>query len=1369
MTSQELGSHFENLTKDFFDELFKEIGLQVNNGWVQGAGTQNGFDVGFQIAVLNDHFFSRSVYIECKNYAKTKLEQSQLHTKLLQFSRSDFYKENSIFIFLSPKADLKKSPKDCNAKELEDYFQSSFKFRTIILTPNSRVDEILSLNEVIYKEVYENTIFKSPNAKEREQILNYFSILFRSKGEVPDFTKKSQKTTYLEEANGVKNENFYIQRTVNSASKSFHFNEFTLLEVLKGFDCILLLGEPGAGKTTELIKTANYFSERISTLEITPIFISLSNVKLFSKIEEILPKDWKKSKKIILLLDAWDEFDFKKKFADEVKLLKEDREISIKIIVSCRSYAYNNELEVLEPEKFYLNGFDFYQSYDFLNRKFSIGKEVFDRIDKNKFKDVLADPFMLDRLGLYYNKNSRVPENILEIYKEIKSELNDQEIDLYTLFALTLELTRKVSFTIDELKVLFGVNFKKFQKLNFLEKSFDKKSFKFKHKNYQEFFAASALSMLEVKEIKHFVLIPNTNTMHPLLFNTITFLINILEIDKFNEFIDWIGVNEPEFLFKAERSRIEQIRVKVFQDYFIKECLEKSLWIDSGKTLTMREIGEFADSSENLKFLLGHIKDNISHIRIVVSALYLISYFTLSENEKEDIKMVFIGYLEDQTVLKTIKSGIINCITGIRVVKDDQKFLDHVFQVFKNETNREINSALLMMIRDYEDPDRLFDFIKAEFLLNHKIVKREEEDKSVGGNNWLLEELIMRFNDSSHFIDLVAHYFIKQKMIRASGTFASGAVERTVYFGKQDNAFIIRFLTAVGGNLNYFRRDTLISEMIRNSSNILGAAEFLLKNNAFQIVSYHLGAIADKNVLELIKNYYKEGKINAEEVHAFRSNLYYNNADKKLSRDFEEMMSTEGFVPSANLNSERENDERMKMRLVRMQRNFDIFFDKEAFMKEIELIFNKSGSKEINQEVISKLEEKWYGYYGNYGMPVDGCLKFLQDVLWDSGGPVNLESVKEIVDNDFALFYCISLLISDEKSHEKFIVSENQKQLIVAWCHKKTLEINFNEIINVKNQTEFTYGSDYFKLETVLRFHKNLDFELAKDFLLQAVEFYEVDNFASNIDLEYLSNKINDQHLFNNRIIYNLKYSNMFSSILERHIVYALNHKLLDAMPAVKGYLSKQKLGYNFDPKLEQYFDLTGDVDFIKDCAEDVSTTKCWSAVKIMLKNSIENEFCVRKAIELLDSEKNRSFFSFDALLVLFQSNSPEAIVYYYNMLKNGENNLSFHGAYRIVNYDVLEKLFFFIFGENYQANMYNYSIDFLKSYISNLSETDIDFFNTQRKLNEIKSRVEPNGRDAEIFYINYLLDLSKNAHYNFKSKPMEFSKAIQKVEEIID
>jgi len=154
--------------------------------------------------------------------------------------------------------------------------------------------------------------------------------------------------------------------------------------------------------------------------------------------------------------------------------------------------------------------------------------------------------------------------------------LKSDDVEVYKIFALILELTRNISIQKDELRSLFGLKYKRLINLKFIQKSFDKQSFKFTHKNYQEYFAALALTELTYEKIISFILIKGTNKTHPSFFNTITFLINILESEKCDLLIQWFVDNEPELLFKADKNRIsDNLREQTFQDYFKKNVLRK--------------------------------------------------------------------------------------------------------------------------------------------------------------------------------------------------------------------------------------------------------------------------------------------------------------------------------------------------------------------------------------------------------------------------------------------------------------------------------------------------------------------------------------------------------------------------------------------------------------------------------------------------------------------------------------------------------------------------------------------------------------------------------------------------------------------------
>ena len=573
MNSQQLGRRFEEITKEFFLKLFEETQFQVNNNWIQPSGTQYGFDVGFEIAVLNDNFFTRGVYIECKNYKKTKLNISKLHTKLINFDRSDFKKIGSIFIFLSPRVDLSKASQDLHPKALEDYFNREKEFKTIILTPNSHVREILALDKAIFKKVYEGEEFIELSKENRQSILEYFRKLFYSKGEIPNFKDVSKRKAFLEEASIKDFKLSYVNRTIAVHPFSYFKKNKTLIEAVKDNNSILLLGEPGSGKTTELKNLADYFEEGILELEITPVFVSLSDVKNFNTIEDILPSGWNLSSKVILLFDALDEFKFKDRLGSEVYKLFENKEINIKIVISCRTYAYNDELSKLKPKKYHLQGFSTQNSYDFLKKNYNFKDEDFNRINTGTFKDVLEDPFLLEKLGLYLKIHNKLPENASDIFNFIKDEYTDEDVEKYKTLSLLFAFTRKTTLTKKELKLLFGVFHKRIIKLDLIQKSFNGKYYKFTHKNYQRILCCfSYPSEKSFNDIKKIIQIKGTKKTHPSLLNVITFLINLLDenTEKYSRLIKWLESNEPELLFKADHNRIKcKLRVQIFGNYIL--------------------------------------------------------------------------------------------------------------------------------------------------------------------------------------------------------------------------------------------------------------------------------------------------------------------------------------------------------------------------------------------------------------------------------------------------------------------------------------------------------------------------------------------------------------------------------------------------------------------------------------------------------------------------------------------------------------------------------------------------------------------------------------------------------------------------------
>jgi hypothetical protein len=96
--------------------------------------------------------------------------------------------------------------------------------------------------------------------------------------------------------------------------------------------------------------------------------------------------------------------------------------------------------------------------------------------------------------------------------------------------AFVNELMQQNQINEDYLSELIERDYKPvFEELPFLDKLPHSANFVFRHKNYQEFFAAKFLSEKEADEIISIIKINDEiNKTKPSLFNTITFLLNIL-------------------------------------------------------------------------------------------------------------------------------------------------------------------------------------------------------------------------------------------------------------------------------------------------------------------------------------------------------------------------------------------------------------------------------------------------------------------------------------------------------------------------------------------------------------------------------------------------------------------------------------------------------------------------------------------------------------------------------------------------------------------------------------------------------------------------------------------------------------------------
>ncbi|MFV8334693.1 NACHT domain-containing protein [Flavobacterium sp. RSP29] len=1384
MTSQEKGSAFEIITKDFFVWLFEKIGFVVTKARVQKAGSQNGFDI---LVVVSKDYSERNIFIECKNY-ESDLSIGNIVKKGLNLESNYKLGKDDLFIAINPKSNF--SNED-NSEKLSSVLGSKFPFNYYALEKSNGVEELFALNREFYKQIYNEDVDFEVN--EEKEIERFKTILFSRK----PFQKVIILDKYKDDFIGIiEKEQDYIARFISNDSErensfDWNFRETSLIlsDIVNTENKIFILGNPGLGKSTELKKLALDFWKEGEVEGFVPIFRNLKDFTNTDDLYNFLPSNWTKLNNILLVLDGIDEISdieyFKSKLENFIS--KENTEKQIKYVISCRTNIYESiVLSISGFKPFYLNNLTLGESLKLLEQRcdFPIAKEEI----SNKFLDYLKTPFHIQIFASYINKNRKFPENISELWNNyIENRLSIDKRDKLKKAVISIPLIKKYSrktslinelmktnsFTEENLFLIVNEEqseYDEFLKNPLLDKDPSKDAWYFEHRNIQEYFAARVISELSFDEIIDFIRIEKADRTHPSLFNTITFLINLLDkdSDKFQQLIDWLIENQIEILFKADSDRTDLFKAQVFKDYFKSQCLEKKLWISTNRTFSVKEIAEFGDCDDNFEYLLEFVKKQTFHFRVVISALNLIGFFKPNLKREAKLKPLFIELLGSANIGPDVKSEIIRCIQSLKFCETDQKYLDKVFGIFEAETNKEINASLLFLIFDINEVDRLFWYIKAEFLRDAEIEKRNDSDEVHRGNDWKLQELILKLENSVHFIEIISYYLFDSHIVDLPNDYAVKLLDRCLFFSDIEDDFIVKFLKSINKKTNYYHQDRLLVSIITKSNRQLDAAEYLIDNNDFSAVRDLVSNFADTEILAVVLNRFKSGSIKPDEINFFRNNLWHH--DKKVGFEFQKLMTDSGFIFDSNLPIEVELATQQKMTLEKIQDNFDILFNKEALLKEIKNIYVENKIEILGIEKIYELSTKWRKE-NNYPFYHDSSLAILQSLMRRFGSLTFDQVSKYLEDKVFVFKLVLDNIKGNTRENFKFVISLEQEQGIIDWCTESAQRVDFDNIIEIHDDNSFSYKKDFTTLKTILSFQKHFEFSLPKEFLLNCLELYEIENLSEKEEFfKYIFDEINDKDLFDKKVVENILNKQLFRFVLDRHIDYALKNNLKEVFPKMREYFLNQKPGYNLDDKLELYLNLTNDIDLLKDCCSNINDPICWSAIKLLTLRE-EEKFCITKSLEFLNQEEDlrKDYYVSNAMWVLFHFKSMKALECYLHLPNFDFHNINFSDYSTIEDYSILETLFFKIYKEVYVEPDFSHGTSFFDAYVSNLSKKDEESYTkTQKVLHNIKETLIKENSDTRMFNINLLIDYSTNSYINSKSVPLTFKEALRKVESIL-
>ena len=476
----------------------------------------------------------------------------------------------------------------------------------------------------------------------------------------------------------------YIERSISHfklikdklANPLLETEHQSLVQLMKSTKRVVLLGDAGSGKSTEL----NNLHFRLS--QDASLFVTI--IQRFNSytpdlgLEGFLPDFWQEvpSNLLLIIWDGLDEIE-PKNFNTVVRQINafSEKHREIRILISCRTNFYelpindsNSTLPGFEP--YLINDLSLKDVKDYYEKKYPSPEldhfinEVFvnnlsDLVTKPFFLMLLADRFSQDQklqlnraelFGMFLFNRIELDQNHFKTTLDLRSKKQEILLLLQNV-ALSMEILSKNQ--INESEILALITSDEFNSLKyctaFKKKDGEEGVWQFEHNNIQEFLAAKALSNLEFDKVVLFIAFaPNYEKLIPSWVNTLAFLFSILDpkSDLFEKLLQWMLKNEKEVIVKFEPDKVaEDLRVQIFQGIF-NYYKAHDVWISSNK-FSDRELARFGQSESNLSFLIKEIKNEDSTRTVHINAIHLIGHFQIEDNHlKVEVESLLLEQID---------------------------------------------------------------------------------------------------------------------------------------------------------------------------------------------------------------------------------------------------------------------------------------------------------------------------------------------------------------------------------------------------------------------------------------------------------------------------------------------------------------------------------------------------------------------------------------------------------------------------------------------------------------------------------------------------------------------------------------------------
>jgi predicted NACHT family NTPase len=932
-------------------------------------------------------------------------------------------------------------------------------------------------------------------------------------------------------------------------------DNFDILELLDKENRIVIIGDAGVGKTIELQRIASHYSEDNS--KYFPFVIKL-NKYVNQRIEDLLPDKWETipENQLLLILDGLDEIESKNK-RDAIRSIELFSELhsSAAIIVSCRSNFYQSSattsLGTLKDFKeFILLPIDKSQIDSYIKTNLSMKADDFeDNIQKNRLNDLLYIPFYLSELVNLYSSKKKFPNNRAALFKNfISSKLdgdaehyrttieleNERSLIIATLekIALCAETLGRNSITDDELKKLLpDANIRNLMKycslINKLEG--DVTTWQFEHNNVQEYLAAEILSRQNFEIVKLFIsFAPEYRKVIPSWVNTLSFLLTISPEQKLT---DWILDIEPEITIKFESDRIDRsVRRMIFKNIF-NNYKEKKIWIDRDK-FRYSELARFGQDPEIIEFLIKEA-ENAKHYTTLSNAIEILAYMKIPPDYRGIVTNLLTIVALDNFIIKVPEYVRQDALMAISDLKYDSKVVvDRIVAELTNSKSDWIRYGLYYLLHNSQYLDENIDIFlegikytrfalhdtgnRRSRLTNERIELIEGLKKAVSKDS--IRKVLDYFIANIHDIH---ELFIGDHDIVFLATNAA-----KVY--KEDHEILDLVLAFALHLLGNYREEAKQFEIFfeQTDSRFISFKKIMEKDSHFK--EELLSDLADNQCLEYYIDQYSKDRIKEEDILRLIRTLRWRNKD--IYNAFYEDLNKK--YPGKFIIAPQPDWE--KIRNEKSQKEFDLLFNKDSFIREIQMIFEQEHKESFTTDELHHLRpDEWP--QERYSVLVLNALGSMAE-----SGSITFDKALEKINNYDWEWFAISKIYGKLRNNEKLIVTAAQMEYIANWCYSNLSKVDFKNAIEKTGDTSYSIRRNaiylwYFYQRFKLKYPKAILLDmLSFDYNRTGIEYLEKDIPAADIS---------------ERVLKNLKDGIDINDVLKNHVEYCARHNICEVLP----------------------------------------------------------------------------------------------------------------------------------------------------------------------------------------------------------------------------